>query len=323
MMIRMDRNLALELVRVTEAAALSCAKWYGKGDKIKADGAAVEAMRKRFDAVDVQGTVVIGEGEIDEAPMLFNGEKVGNGNGQKLDLAVDPLECTDSVAKGLLNAISVIAAAPEKGLLSLPDMYLDKIAVGPKAAGKVHINNSVEQNIKAVAQALQKEVEEVTVIVLDRPRHEKLVKEIRKTGARIRFITDGDVSGAFAPSFEASGVDILMGIGKSTEAVLAAAGLRALGGEIQAKLMPKDEQEKQHLSSLGINDFNKVYFTHDLAKSEHCMFVATGVSDGPFLRGVNFTSKGAITYSVVMRAKTGTIRFIEAHHFHKHNLDDL
>ncbi len=313
----MDRNLALELVRVTEAAALSCAKWYGKGDKIKADGAAVEAMRKRFDAVDFQGTVVIGEGEIDDAPMLFNGEKVGNGNGPKLELAVDPLECTDSVAKGLLNAISVIAAAPEQGLLSLPDMYMDKIAVGKKAAGKVHINNSVDQNIKAVAQALQKSVEEVTVIVLDRPRHEKLIQDIRKTGARIRFITDGDVSGAIAPSFETSGVDILMGIGKSTEAVLAAASLRALGGEIQAKLMPKDDTEIQRLKTMGITDFNRVYFTNDLAKSEYCMFVATGVSDGPFLRGVNFTSKGAITYSVVMRAKTGTIRFIEAHHFHQ------
>ncbi|MBI3033472.1 class II fructose-bisphosphatase [Candidatus Woesearchaeota archaeon] len=313
----MDRNLALEMVRVTEAAALSCAQWYGKGDKYKADEAAVEAMKKRFDNVDFDGTVVIGEGEIDQAPMLYNGEKVGSGKGDKIDLAIDPLECTDSVAKGLLNALSVIALSPQGGLLSLPDMYMDKIAVGPKAAGKINIHNSVEENIKIVAKALNKNVEEVTVVILDRTRHDNIVAEIRKTGARIRFITDGDVSGAIAPSYEDSGIDLLLGIGKSTEAVLAASAIRCLGGEIQAILMPKDDQEKQRLKEMGINDLSFVYHTNDLAKSEHCMFVATGVSDGPLLRGVQFTAKGAMTHSVVMRAKTGTIRFIEAHHFHQ------
>lgn len=313
----MDRNLALEMVRVTEAAALSCAQWYGKGDKYKADEAAVEAMKKRFDNVDFDGTVVIGEGEIDQAPMLYNGEKVGSGKGDKVDLAIDPLECTDSVAKGLLNAISVIALAPQGGLLSLPDMYMNKIAVGPKAAGKISIHNSVEENITIVAKALNKKVEEVTVVILDRPRHDNIVAQIRATGARIRFITDGDVSGAIAPSYETSGIDLLLGIGKSTEGVLAASAIRCLGGEIQAVLMPKDDREKQRLKEMGITDLNFIYHTNDLAKSEHCMFVATGVSDGPLLKGVQFTAKGAMTHSVVMRAKTGTIRFIEAHHFHQ------
>lgn len=314
----MDRNLALELVRVTEAAAISSAKLYGKGDKIKADYAAVESMRSRFNAVDFAGKVVIGEGEIDEAPMLFTGEKVGTGKGDRFDLAIDPLECTDSVAKGLLNAISVIAAAPEGGLLSLPDMYMDKIAVGPKAAGKIYLDSPISDNIYKIADVLKKEVEEVIVVILDRPRHDKIVEQLRKIGARIRFITDGDVSGAIAPSYENSGIDVLLGIGKSTEAVLAAAALRCLGGEIQARLMPKDEKEKDRLRNMGVNDLNKIYSTDDFASSPNTMFVATGVSDGPLLKGVQFTTKGAITHSVVMRAKTGTIRFIEAHHFHSH-----
>ncbi len=312
----MDRNLGLEFVRVTEAAAISCAKWYGKGDKNKADEAAVEAMRKRFDGIDFAGTVVIGEGEIDEAPMLYTGEKVGTGKGEKIDLAIDPLECTDSVAKGVLNAISVIGAAPHGGLLSLPDMYMDKIAIGPKLVGKINIDYPIPDNVYKVADVLKKEVEEVTIVVLDRPRHDKIVEEIRKVGARIRFITDGDVSGAIAPSDENSGIDMLLGVGKSTEAVLAAAALRCYGGEIQAKLMPKDEKEKQRLKNQGITDFEKVYKTNDLAKSENTMFIATGVSDGPLLKGVRFTAQRAITHSVVMRAKTNTIRYIEAHHFH-------
>lgn len=313
----MDRNLALELVRVTEAAAISCAKWYGRGDKIKADQAAVESMRSRFNSVDFAGKVVIGEGEIDEAPMLYTGEKVGTGKGEKFDLAIDPLECTDSVAKGLLNAISVIAAAPEGGLLSLPDMYMDKIAVGPKVAGKINLDYPIPDNIYKVADMLKKEVEEVTVVILDRTRHDKTVEQLRRIGARIRFITDGDVSGAIAPSYESSGIDVLLGVGKSTEAVLAAAAIRCLGGEIQAKLMPKDEKEKERLKNMGINDLSKIYSTNDLAKSPNTMFVATGVSDGPLLKGIQFTTKGAMTHSVVMRAKTGTIRFIEAQHFHK------
>lgn len=315
----MDRNLALEFVRVTEEAAIACAKWYGKGDAKAADGAAVKAMRERFSNVDFDGTVVIGEGEIDEAPMLYTGEKVGTGKGPEIDLAIDPLEVTTGVAKGGLNSIAVIAAAPKGGLLSLPDMYMDKIAVGPDAVGKIDIDASVSDNIRAVAKALRKEVSEVTVVILDRPRHDKIVEEVRKVGARIRFIPDGDVSGAIATCLPDSGIDILFGVGKSTEGVLAAAALKCYGGEIQARLQPRNDKEKQRVIDMGLKQVDMKLSTNDLVPSDKCMFIATGVNDGPMLRGIQFRSHtpeqhNIITHSVVMRAKSKTIRYIEAHH---------
>ena len=311
----MDRNLALEFVRVTEAAAIAAAKWVGKGDKKGADQAAVSLMRKNFNSLDIDGTVVIGEGERDKAPMLYIGEKVGNKKGLKVDIAVDPLEGTNPTASGGLNAITVLAAAPAGNMLRAPDTYMDKIAVGPKAAGAIDLDKSPNENIKAVAKKLGKNVEDITVIMLDRDRHKKLIKDVRKAGARIRLIGDGDVSGAISTSIEESGIDMLMGIGAAPEGVLATAALKTLGGEIQGRLKFRNNEERKRAKKMGfLKDLDKKLIMDDMIKGKRAMFAATGVTNGEILKGVRFTSNGAITQSIVMRALTGTIRFIEAHH---------
>lgn len=315
----MHRNLALEFVRVTEAAAISCARLVGKGDKNAADDAAVSLMRKTLNNIDIEGKIVIGEGERDEAPMLYIGEMVGKGNGLKIDLAVDPLECTNSVAYGRPNAISVLAAALKGELLHAPDIYMDKIAVGPEAKGCINLDAPVKTNLKNIAEALKKEINDLTVIVLDRPRHEKLINEIREAGARIVLIPDGDISGAIAPSLPESGIDVLMGIGAAPEGVIAAAALKCVDGEIQGRLQFKNEEERARARKMGIKNPDKLLTTNDLAKGDNCVFAATGVTTGPMLRGVNFTSYGAITHSIVMRAKTGTIRELETKHFFEKN----
>ncbi len=312
----MDRNLALEFVRVTEAAALASARWMGKGDKKAADNAAVEMMRKIFNNLDIDGTVVIGEGERDEAPMLYIGEKVGTGKGHKIDIAVDPLECTNSVAYGRPNAISVLAAGPKGSLLHAPDTYMDKIAVGPDAVGVIDLDATVEENITAVAKALNKDIKDVTVIVLDRERHEKLIREIRSIGARIVLIPDGDISGAIAPSMPESGIDLLLGIGAAPEGVIAAAAIKCLGGEMQGRLHFRNEEEKVRAKAMGIQDLNQKMTQDDLVQAPS-MFAATGISSGPLLKGVRYTSDGAVTHSLVMREKSKTKRFIETHHVFK------
>lgn len=314
----MDRNLALEFVRVTEAAAIAAARWMGRGEKNAADQAAVDMMRERFNNIDFSGTVVIGEGEKDEAPELFVGEKLGNQKGVELDIAVDPLECTDSVANGVPNAMSVVATGAHGSLFHAPDMYMEKIACGPKAAGAISLNYSVEENLKNVAQKLEKEITELVVVVLDRPRHADLIKQIRTAGARVRLISDGDVAGAIAPSISDSGIDMLMGTGASAEAVLASIAIKCLGGGFEARLAPKDEKQIERLRDLGISDYKKILTIDDLAKGEDLTFTATGVIDGPMLKGVRYTSDYCITHSVVMRVRSGTVRFLETmHHLDK------
>jgi fructose-1,6-bisphosphatase II len=313
----MDRNLALELVRVTEAAALSCARWMGRGDAKGADQAAVDAMRRAFDSIDIQGTVVIGEGERDEAPMLFIGEKVGagwhGGSGPKVDIAVDPLEGTNLCATGSSDAIAVIAIADDGKFLNAPDTYMDKIAVGPAGKGAIDITRSPTWNLQALAEAKKARVEDLTAIILERPRHQELIAEVRKAGARIRLITDGDVSAAIATCKDETGIDILFGIGGAPEGVLAAAALRCVGGDMQGRLKYRNEDERARAERMGVKDHDKVYRVDELAQG-HVMFAATGVTDGAFLKGAHFFGGGATTHSVVMRSKSGTIRFIEAHH---------
>jgi len=313
-LLTMDRNLALEFVRVTEAAAIEAAKWVGRGEKKKADGAAVSAMRSRFNQVDFKGTVVIGEGEKDEAPMLYNGEKVGTGKGEEMDLAIDPLECTDSVAFGRYNAISVIASGKKGSLFKAPDTYMEKLAVGPDAKDVVSLDFSVEKNLKNIAKALKKPVSELTVMILDRERHQKLIDEVRQVGSRVRLITDGDVSAAIATCFEDSGVDVYMGVGGSTEAVLAAVAMKVMGGEILCRFKPKNEKDEEKVRSFGFKDLNKVYKSEDLAKGKELSFTATGVIEGPLLKGVVFEEKRIITHSVVIRGVSGTIRYITTYH---------
>ncbi len=314
----MDRNLALEFVRVTEAAAIEAAKWVGRGEKKKADGAAVAAMRKRFNQVDFKGTVVIGEGEKDEAPMLYNGEKVGTGKGPEMDLAIDPLECTDSVAFGRYNAISVIAAGKKGSLLHAPDTYMEKIAVGKKAKDSIDLNSPVESNLKRIAKALNKKISDLTVMVLDRERHVKLIEEIRKAGSRVRLITDGDVSAAIATCFSDSGVDVYMGIGGSTEGVLASVALKIMGGEILCRFKPKKDSDIEKIKAAGVKDLNKVFTSEDMAKGKELSFTATGVIDGPLLNGVVFGKDKIITHSIVTRGISGTIRYITTyHHYYK------
>ncbi|HAA89175.1 MAG: Fructose-1,6-bisphosphatase [Thermoanaerobacterales bacterium 50_218] len=311
----MERELTLEFVRVTEAAALAAGRWMGRGDKEKADEAAVTAMRRMFDTVQINGIVVIGEGEMDEAPMLYIGERVGTGTPPEVDIAVDPLEGTNIVAKGLTGAISVLAAAPRGCLLHAPDMYMEKIAVGPRAAGKISIDAPVEENIKSVADALGKKPEDLTVVILDRPRHETLIQRVRKMGVRIQLIPDGDVAPAVAVGFEESGVDMLLGIGGAPEGVIAAAALRCLGGEMQARLWPVDDEDVERAREMGIEDLDRVLMMDDLVKTDDVVFAATGITDSSLLRGVHYTSWGARTHSVVIRGLTGTVRFIEASHF--------
>lgn len=313
----MDRNLALEFVRVTEAAAIAAAKWIGKGDKNAADGAAVKQMRARFNQIDFAGMVAIGEGAKDMAPELYNGEKLGTGKGPKMDLAIDPLECTDSVAYGRYNALSVIAAGGSGMLLRAPDMYMEKIAAGPKAAKVIRLDAPVKVNITKTAKALGKKVGEITVVVLDRERHKDLIMQIRKAGARVRLITDGDVAGGIAPCMPESGIDLLMGIGASAESVLAATAIKILGGELLSRFYPKNEDQKKELKKFGIKNLQKIYHAADLAKGKALTFTATGVIDGPLLTGVRFEKHHISTHSIVIRGQSGTIRYITTHHHQK------
>lgn len=313
----MDRNFALEFVRVTEAAALSCARYMGRGDENGADAAAVEAMRKALNSINFSGTVVIGEGERDEAPMLYIGEKVGIGKGPSLDIALDPLEGTTICARGLNNSISVIAVAEQGHFLGAPDTYMEKIAVGRDAVGVIDLNKPPAENLKNVAEAKQCNVEDLTVVILDRPRHEKLIAEVRNTGARIWLIGDGDVAAAIATCMPETGVDVLMGIGGAPEGVIAAAALRCVGGDFQGRLAFRNDEERARASRMGIEDLHRIYGIHDLARG-HVMFCATGVTPGTLLNGVRFMRGGAKTHSIVMRSESGTIRFIEAeHHFER------
>ncbi len=308
-----SRNLALEFVRVTEAAAIAASEWIGRGDKHAADQAAVTAMRSRLNQIDFSGKVVIGEGEKDKAPMLYTGETVGKGKTPQMDLAIDPLECTDSVAHGRYNALTVIVAGAKNSLLHAPDTYMEKIAVGPEAAKMIDLDAPIADTITQVAKALGKDQREITVIVLDRERHEKLIEEIRATGARVRLITDGDVAGAIAPCIGESGIDILMGTGASTEAVLAATAIKIMGGEILCRFAPRNERDKNELREAGIH-LHKVFRAEDLAKGKELTFTATGVIDGPLLNGVIIKDKKIITHSIVLRGVSETLRFITAEH---------
>ncbi len=310
----MERELSLEFVRVTEAAAIAAARWMGRGDKEAADGAAVDAMRAVFDTVNIDGLVVIGEGEMDEAPMLYIGEKLGTGQLPMLDIAVDPLEGTNLVARGLPGAIAVVAVAERGCLLNAPDMYMEKIAVGPQAAGCIDIDASVYDNLASVAKAQGSKIRDLTVVLLDRPRHAQIMEDVRKAGARIKLITDGDVAAAVATAIEGTGVDMLLGIGGAPEGVLAAAALRCLGGEMQGRLAPSDEEQVRRVQEMGIKDVYRVLRMDDLVKGDDVIFAATGITDGDWLKGVRYTGNGCRTYSVVMRAKTGTVRDIEAVH---------
>ncbi|RDY23583.1 class II fructose-bisphosphatase [Romboutsia maritimum] len=318
----MDRNLALELVRVTESAALVSSKFMGKGDKNGADGAAVEAMRKAFESVKISGEVVIGEGELDEAPMLYIGEKVGiqNDDCMEVDIAVDPLDGTTLIAKGLPNAISVIAMGAKGSLLNAPDTYMKKIIVGPKAKGHIDLNKSTKENIINVAKALGKKTNQMTIIVQDRERHKEIIDTARSLGTRIKMFGDGDVAAGIATCFEETGIDMLMGIGGGPEGVITAAAIKCMGGDMQAQIYPLSDQEIKRCYEMGFSDtdLKKVLSIEDLAKGENLFFAATGITEGDLLKGViNIGNNKAKTQSVVMRAKTGTIRFVDA----IHNLD--
>jgi fructose-1,6-bisphosphatase II / sedoheptulose-1,7-bisphosphatase len=311
--VTLDRNLALELVRVTEAAALSASLLMGRGDEKKADQAAVDAMRRALGVLPIDGTVVIGEGERDEAPMLYIGEKVGKG-GVKLDIALDPLEGTTITAKGGQNALAVIAMAEAGGFLNAPDVYMDKIAVGPNyPEGVIDLDNTPQKNIANIAKARGAETSELLVCILDRPRHEKLIADVRQTGARIMLITDGDVSAVIATANPDAGVDVYMGSGGAPEGVLAAAALRSTGGQMQGRLLFRNDEEKSRAARWGVKDLSRKYALEDLARGD-VMFAATGVTNGAMLKGVRRFPGGATTHSVVMRSKTGTVRFIEAQH---------
>jgi fructose-1,6-bisphosphatase II len=311
---RLERNLGMDLVRCTEAAALRAARLMGRGDKNAADQAAVDAMRFALDAVPMDGVVVIGEGEKDEAPMLYIGEKVGTGDPPEVDVAVDPVEGTTLLAEGMPGAIAVVAVAERGSLYHWSGIaYMDKLAVGPQARGAIDINAPVSENIRNVARALKKEVEDITVVVLDRPRHKELIRQIRETGARIKLILHGDVSAGIMTAIEDPPADMLMGIGGAPEAVITACAMKCLGGEIQCKLWPRNDDERALAAANGI-DLERVYRTSDLVRSENVFFAATGITDGEFLRGVRYFSGGARTYSVVMRAVSGTVRFIESRH---------
>ena len=312
----MDRNLCLEFVRVTEAAAIAAAKWMGRGDEKEADQAAVDAMRSMLDSIYCDATVVIGEGERDEAPMLYIGEKVGMGKGPTLEIALDPLEGTTVCAHGQSNSISVMAIGEKGGLLHAPDTYMEKIAVGGIGKGVVDIKSSPKENLRRLAAVKECKINELTAIILDRPRHKGLIEEVRDSGARIRLIKDGDIAAAMACCEPSSGVDILMGIGGAPEGVIAAAALRCMGGDFQGILRPRNNQELTRAKDMGVKDIEKVYELEELARG-HVMFCATGVTDGTFLKGVKFRKGGASTNSVVMRSQSGTIRHIES----KHRLD--
>jgi len=314
MSMKPDRNLAMELVRVTEAAALAAGRWVGRGDKNTADGAAVDAMRKMLDTVDMDGVVVIGEGEKDEAPMLFNGEKVGSGDGPAVDIAVDPIDGTTLTSVGQPNALSVIALA-ERGSMFFPGaaVYMEKIAVGPEAADVIDITASPTENILAVAKAKGVRPEEISVVILQRPRHEEMVAECRAAGARVLQITDGDVAPAIAAARPKAGIDILMGIGGTPEGVVAASALKCLAGAVQGKLYPRNDEERQALLDDGF-DLDAVLTTNDLCSGDDVFFAATGITDGALVKGVKYTEDGARTSSIVMRSRSGTVRRIEGQH---------
>ncbi|KGP91665.1 fructose 1,6-bisphosphatase [Pontibacillus chungwhensis BH030062] len=311
----MDRELALELVRVTEAAAVSSAQWMGRGKKDEADDAATSAMRSMFDSITMQGTVVIGEGELDEAPMLYIGEELGNGQGPAVDIAVDPLEGTNIVAKGHNNAMAVIAAADRGALLHAPDMYMEKIAVGKNAKGKISLDDPIEKTIDIVAEANNKRIRDLTVIIQERPRHEELVERVRAKGARVKLFGDGDVEASIASCIPHTGVDIFVGTGGAPEGVISAAAVKCLDGDMQARLVPQNEEEANRCMEMGLADPRQLLTLDDLVKSDDAIFAATGVTEGELLHGVKFLGNDLTeTDSIVMRAKTGTVRFIKANH---------
>ncbi|QQK81670.1 class II fructose-bisphosphatase [Salicibibacter cibi] len=313
----MERSLTMELVRVTEAAALSSARWMGRGLKEEADDAATSAMRDVFDTIPMKGRVVIGEGEKDEAPMLYIGEKLGTGSGPQVDVAVDPVEGTNIVANGQWNALAVIAIADHGKLLHAPDMYMDKIAVGPDAVGVIDLDASVADNLQAVAKARGKDVDDLVVSILNRERHRNIINDVRKAGARIKLIQDGDVAAAINTAFDETGVDMLIGAGGAPEGVISAVALKCLGGEVQGRLLPKDEAEADRCRGMGIEDLSKILYMDDLVGGDDCIFAATGITDGELLKGVHYKSKRASTQSLVMRAKSGTVRFVDG----KHNVE--
>jgi fructose-1,6-bisphosphatase II len=309
-----DRNLALELVRVTEAAALAAARWVGRGDKEGADGVAVDAMRKVIATVQMRGVVVIGEGEKDNAPMLYNGEEVGDGTGAECDVAVDPIDGTTLAAKGMNNAVSVLAVAP-RGSMYDPSavFYMEKLVTGPEAAAVVDIRAPVAENVHAVAKAKGSRPEDVTVVMLDRPRHTQLADEVRATGARIKFISDGDVAGAIMAARPDTGIDLLLGVGGTPEGIIAACAMKCLDGVIQGRLWPKDDEERQRALDAG-HDLDRVLATEDLVTGDDVFFVATGITDGELMKGVRYRAGGAHTHSLVMRSRSGTIRSITSEH---------
>ncbi len=309
-----DRNLAMELVRLTEAAAMAAGRWVGRGDKNGADGAAVNAMRALIGTVDMNGVVVIGEGEKDDAPMLYNGERVGSGNGPEVDVAVDPIDGTTLCAKGMSNALAVMAVAP-RGSMFDPSavFYMEKLVTGPDAADVVDITAPVAENIRRVAKAKSEDTEDVTVCILDRPRHEGIVREIREAGARIKFISDGDVAGAIMAAREGTGVDLLLGIGGTPEGIITACALKTMGGVIQTRLWPTDDAERAKALDAG-HDLDRVLSTDDLVSGDDVFFVATGITDGELLRGVRYKGGGATTHSLVMRSRSGTMRLIASEH---------
>ena len=313
-----DRNIAMELVRTTEAAALAAARWVGRGDKNAADGAAVAAMRMMLDTVDMDGIVVIGEGEKDEAPMLFNGERVGNGRGPQVDVAVDPLEGTRLTAMGRPGAVAVIACSPRGTMYNPYDIfYMEKIAVGPAARGMIDLNAPVAWNIAQVARAKGIAVEEVTVIILDRDRNTEIADHVRAAGGRIKFITDGDAPGAVSAAIPGSGVDMMLGIGGSTEGVIAAVALKCVGGDFQGRLWPRHDDDRELAARRGL-DVNQVLLLEDLVRGDDCMFAASGVTTGELLRGVEYVAGGAVSESLVMRSRSGTVRRIRTeHHWRK------
>ncbi len=309
-----DRNLALELVRVTEAAALAAGRWMGRGDRNAADRAAVEAMRLMLRSIDMDGVVVIGEGEKDEAPMLYNGERIGNGRPPQVDIAVDPIDGTRLLALGRPGAIAVVALS-ERGTMFSPGriVYMNKLAVGPEAREVIDLDAPIVENLQRIARAKGKDVDDLTVVILERDRHAELIREVRAAGARIKLITDGDVSAALMTAFPDSGIDVLAGIGGSPEAVITAAALKCLGGEIHARLWPRNEEERRFAIEMGY-DLQRILTADDLVRGDNIFFAATGITDGEILRGVRYTGDGARTHSIVMRSRSGTIRFVEAYH---------
>jgi fructose-1,6-bisphosphatase II len=310
----LDRNLALDLVRVTEAAAMAAGRWVGRGDKIGGDGAAVDAMRRLINSLPMRGVVVIGEGEKDNAPMLFNGERVGDGSGPEVDVAVDPIDGTTLMSKGMPNALAVIAVT-ERGAMFDPSavFYMEKLAVGPDCAHVIDINAGVEENLRRIAKVKQSGISDVTVCILDRPRHAELVQQVRHAGARIRFISDGDIAGAISAARDSSEVDVLMGIGGTPEGIVAACALKCMGGAIQAKLWPRDAAERDKALAAG-HDLDRVLDTDSLVRGDNIFFCATGVTSGDLVKGVRYRSGGAYTQSIVMRSKSGTIRVIDSYH---------